>query len=392
MYTKKLIATYALLGFISGLLGSQVGNLINNDKVVTQETRTVVVEESDYVDAIETVSPSVVSIIASKNVQQFFTSPDDFFNPFAVPRLREVPGQQQEIGGGTGFVVSEDGLVVTNKHVISDEEAEYTVIMNDGKTYFAEVLSKDPANDLAVIQLFEDEERNKKVSGLTAVKLGDSDTTKVGSQVLAIGNALAEFENTSTAGIISAKGRQITAGNQQGGDSSLLSGLLQTDAAINPGNSGGPLVNIAGMVIGVNTAVASDANGIGFAIPINDVKPVIESIKKYGKIVRPYLGVRYTQLSPQISAQLNLDLDYGAYLSDDLVNGLPAILADSPAARGGLKVGDIITNIENKKLNKDNSLQSIVRDYQPDDEISVTVWRDDSEVTLTIKLGEFKNE
>lgn len=391
MENKKIIVASVILGFVAGLLGGQFGNLINNTEVPTQ-TKTVIVEESDYVDAIEKVSPSVVSIVATKNVQQFFISPNEFFNPFAQPELREAPGQEQEVGGGTGFVVSEDGLVVTNKHVVSDDEAQYTAIMNDGETYFAQVISKDPANDLAVVQLYEDEKLSKKVKDLVAVEFGDSDAMKVGSQVLAIGNALAEFENTSTAGIVSAKGRQITASNQNGSDSSLLSGLIQTDAAINPGNSGGPLVNLAGLVVGVNTAVASQANGIGFAIPVNDLKPVIESVKKYGKIVRPYLGVRYTQITPQIAEQLSLDIDYGAYLSDDLVNGLPAILPDGPAAKGGLKVGDVITKVNGKKIDDDHSLQSVVRDYQPGDKVDVSVWRDGSEIQLTITLGEFENQ
>lgn len=391
MDTKKTLAVYVLVGFLSGLLGSQVGTLFNSNESVEPVAKTIVVEESDYVSAIEKVAPSVVSIVATKNVQQFFISPEDFFNPFARPQVREIPGQEQEVGGGTGFVVSSDGLVVTNKHVVSDDEAEYTAIMNDGTTYFAKVLSKDPANDLAVIRLFENEGHTNKVKGLTAVELGDSDTAKVGSQVLAIGNALAEFENSSTAGIISAKGRQITASGQDGSNSSLLSGLIQTDAAINPGNSGGPLVNLAGMVVGVNTAVASQANGIGFAIPINDVRPIIESVEKYGRIVRPYLGVRYTQLSPQIAEQLNIGIDYGAYLGDDLANNLPAVLPNGPAEKAGLRVGDVITKIGNKKIDKDTPLQSIVRDYQPGDKVEITVWRNGSEEVRTVTLGEFEN-
>lgn len=382
---------YVLTGFIAGFIGSQFGTLINTSSDTQVQNKTIVVEESDYVDAIEKVSPSVVSIVATKNVQQFFINPEDLFNPFARPQLREIPGQEQEVGGGTGFVVSDDGLVLTNKHVVSDDDAAYTAIMNDGTTYFAKVISKDPSNDLAVIRLYEDEDHKREVKDLTAVELGDSDQTKIGSQVLAIGNALAEFQNTSTAGIISAKGRQITAGSQNGGESSLLSGLIQTDAAINPGNSGGPLVNLAGQVVGVNTAVASDATGIGFAIPINDVKPVLESIEKYGEIVRAYLGVRYTLLNPQISQQLGLELDYGAYLADDLSQNLPAIVNDSPADRAGFKVGDIITEVEGEQIDKNNNLQSVVRDFIPGDKILVKVWRDGSEVELNVTLGEFEN-
>jgi serine protease Do len=310
--------------------------------------------------------------------------------------LEQAPEQQtdsvkRKIGGGTGFIISADGLVLTNKHVIADSQAEYSVLLSDGTTMYATVLSKDPINDLAFIQLYTDQDRSDKPSELIPVELGNSDKLQVGSKVIAIGNALSEFDNTTTSGIISGLGRSITASNGNG-STSRLSNLLQTDASINPGNSGGPLVNILGQVIGINTAIAQSANGIGFAIPINEAKAVVKSVQEFGKIVRPMLGVRYVEISQEIATELELPVDYGAFLQDDIARGVRSVLEDGPADKAGLRGGDIILAINGVALNQSTSLQREIAKFMPADTIKLTIYRADKEIDINVKLGEFSAE
>lgn len=383
-----------IFGFGAGLLANFI-NLTPDDKVASDQNhkqQIVIEENSAYINAIEEVGPSVVSIVATKDIEVFFTQPYSFFGPFGRFEDSELDSETitREIGGGTGFIVTENGLVVTNKHVVEDVEAEYSVFLNDGSKFYVEVLDTDPNNDIAVLQLYEDQEFNKKAQDLNPVKLGDSDSSKVGSRVLAIGNALSEFDNTSTVGIISAKNRQITATNQFGFNASTLRGLIQTDAAINPGNSGGPLVNIAGEVIGVNTAVAADANGISFAIPINDVKPIIESILEFGEVVRPFIGIRYIMINEQIAEELGLGQYEGAYLSDDVANRIPAVVPDSPADKAGLKTGDIIISINDEKINETNDIATVIREFMPGDRIRLAYVRDGIENEVELELNKFE--
>jgi len=366
------------------------------------KAQTFAVEESNYISAIEKVSPSVVSIVATKDVEVFLTQPFSFFGPFGsdpffgqqAPNIPERESEKvtKKIGGGTGFVVSEDGLVLTNKHVVADEEADYTVFLNDETKYYAKLVSKDPSNDIAVIQLYKDEAREEKVSDLVAVNLGDSEATPIGSHLLAIGNALGEFQNTSTAGILSARDRSITAGDSNGQNASALNNLLQTDAAINPGNSGGPLVNLQGEVIGINTAVAQQANGIGFAIPINEVKSVIESVKEFGEIIRPYVGIHYTMISDDIANELGLGKKGGAYLANDIQHGVAAVVKDSPADKAGLKANDLILKIDDEEINEENTLIQAVSKFKPEDKVKFLVLRDGAEIEVEVTLEKFENE
>lgn len=405
---KRLLAYAAGITLISGFIGGSMGYRIADTggvqplKNVTEERQYI--EESDYTAAIQKVSPSVVSIIQSKDVQAYYEQPypflqgDPFFDQFF--RQRVVPQQQpkqqvppttkkQKIGGGSGFIVTSDGLVITNRHVVDDPAADYTVILSDGREYKGEIVSKDSLNDLAVVRIKpKDDGKSPKISSLPVVEFGDSDILKVGQRVLAIGNALGEYQNTVTAGIVSATGRQITASDRAGQDETL-SGLLQTDAAINPGNSGGPLVNIKGQVIGVNVAIASSANSIGFAIPFNDVKPVVDSVQRTGKIVRPFIGVRYQILTDDKAKELQLDgVNDGALLVGDEARGEVAVIPGGPADKAGLKKGDVILEIDERKITQEYTLQQAIRNKNPGDKVQLKVWVSGKITDKTLTLGE----
>lgn len=278
-------------------------------------------------------APSVVSIIVSKDVQTYKTDPFGFFyEPSGTVR--------RKVGGGTGFFVTKDGLVLTNKHVVSDPSASYTIITSAGEEFNGKVLAFDPTTDLAMVQAYD--ASGKKLSGRNPVAFVDaSDSMEVGDFLIAIGNALAEFKNTVTFGVVSALGRTIEAGDVGSQETELLTGLIQTDAAINPGNSGGPLVNLDGKVIGINTAIASNANGLGFAIPLSgkEVKYLIDSVQKSGVIKRAFVGVRTAPLTPEVAKSLNLSITSG----DLIANSPDAIVPKSPAEKAGLTSGDIIT-------------------------------------------------
>lgn len=409
MTEKKLLTYAAVIAVLSGVVGGSIGYRAAGSgdsqplKNVTQERQYI--EESDYTDAIQKVSSSVVSIIQTKDIQTYYQQPypflynDPFFQQFfgqqfAIPQQQQPKQQQQppttkkqKIGGGSGFIVTGDGLVITNRHVVDDPSADYTVILSDGREFKGEVVGKDSLNDLAVVRI-KSKDDGAKVSSLPVVEFGDSDILKVGQRVLAIGNALGEYQNTVTAGIISATGRHITA-SDGAGQGETLSGLLQTDAAINPGNSGGPLVNIKGQVIGVNVAIAASANSIGFAIPFNDVKPIVESVQKTGKIVRPFIGVRYQILTDDKAKTLGLQgVTDGALLVGDEAKGEFAVIPGGPGDKAGLKKGDVILEIEGKKITQDYSLQQAIRSKKPGEAIKLKVWTGGKTLEKTLTLGE----
>lgn len=362
----------------------------------------VVDNEANVVDVVEHTSPSVVSIVVSKYVSQYYgTSPrspfdNDFFEEFFGPwpfddQFEQQPApqekkQKQQVGGGTGFVISaSDKLVLTNKHVVLDEEAEYTVVTNEGDTYEAEVLARDPFNDIAVLKIASNE------FNLDEVTLGDSDSLQIGQTVIAIGNALGEYRNTVTKGVISGIGRRVVAGDAMG-QSEVLENVIQTDAAINFGNSGGPLINLSGQVIGINTAISRAGQLIGFAIPISQAKTVMESIAKYGKIVRPFLGVRYVLINEKIAKANNLDINYGALIVRGSSPENLAIIPGAPADKAGLVENDIILEIDGTKITESNSLARQIQKYQPGDDITLTVLHDGEEKTITATLEEYKEK
>jgi serine protease Do len=349
------------------------------------------------IKAVEKINPAVVSIVVSKYVSSYYsleTYPfgDDFFNdffndPFRGPSIptpvpnKEQPKEKQEVGGGTGFVVSAaEGLILTNKHVVTDEEAEYSVITNEGKKYEAEVLARDPFNDMAILKI--------SAIDLPEIKLGDSDQIKLGESVIAIGNALGEFRNTVTKGVISGISRRIEAGDNYG-RLEVLEDVIQTDAAINFGNSGGPLINLQGEVIGINTAISSQGQLIGFAIPINQAKQVINSVKEHGRIIRPFLGVRYVIINKEIAEENNLPYDYGALIiKGEKITDL-AVIPGSPANKAGLEENDIILEIEGKKITQNNSLAKEIQKHQPGEEISLKVYHQGEEKEIKAVLDEY---
>lgn len=348
-------------------------------------------EEVAATEVVKRASPAVVSIIVTKDLSKInqgspFISPfNDFFFQFPgfefnFPRATPPRGKQ-EVGGGTGFIISADGMVLTNRHVVDDTEAEYTVLLNDGKKYNATVLARDPVLDLAVVKI--------EAKSLPTLPLGDSDMLQIGESVIAIGNALGEFRNTVTKGVVSGIGRTITASSGSG-ESEVIEGAIQTDAAINPGNSGGPLLNLQGQVVGVNTAVSQEGQLIGFAQPINEAKRVIDSVKKYGKIVRPYVGVRYVLINEQIKQANQLSVDYGALITrgEDRVD--LAVMPGSPADKAGLVENDIILELDSQKIDEGHSLARLIVQKAPGDTVTLLILHKGEEKEVKVKLEEFK--
>ena len=354
-------------------------------------------EEGLIVSSVEKASDSVVSIIVSKDVPKvsgFFSDPffnDPFFNPFGFrqqnnPDNNDNNGgdsqtEKREIGGGTGFIVDSSGYIITNRHVVSEDGAEYTVIFNSGEKIQAQVLAVDSYLDIAVLKV----DKN----GLPALIFGDSDQLKAGQTVIAIGNSLGEFRNTVSKGIISGLKRNIEAGDgfQQ---SEALEEVIQTDAAINPGNSGGPLLNLYGQVIGVNVAMAQGAENIGFAIPANQIKQIYQTVKETGKIARPYLGVRYVILNKTIQKENNLDYDYGALVvRGEKITDL-AVLPNSPADKAGIMENDIILEIDGQKITAESDLASLIRKKKIGDSLNLKVYSKGKEKNITVVLEEGK--
>jgi serine protease Do len=349
-------------------------------------TRTVSQSENAVVDAVKEANPAVVAITISKNVPTYERYYDNTPSPLTdlwgmIPQVRQNGTKLQEVGGGSGFLVSSDGFIVTNKHVVADESAQYTVFTNDGKKYDAKVVGRDPILDLAVIKI--------DGSGFESLNFADSDQVEVGQTAIAIGNALAEFRNTVSVGVVSGLARTITASDSQGGTESLEQ-LIQTDAGINPGNSGGPLLNLSGEVIGVNVAVADGANSIGFALNANSVKNVVESVKKNGRIIRPYLGVRFAPVTPELKQQNNLSVDYGAVVLGGSTPADLAVIPGSPADKAGIQANDIILEVDGQKIDDQHTLQSLVGAKKVGDKVSLKILSKGSEKNVSVTLEEMK--
>ena len=338
---------------------------------------------SPIIKAAKKVCPAVITIVISKDlpkIEGFYMLPFGG-SELMMPKIKDGKTESTKIGGGSGFIVSPDGLIITSRHVVEDLEAAYTVILEPQKKYPAKVLGRDPINDIAIIKI---EEKN-----LPHLQLGDSDKIELGQEVLAVGNALGEFHDTLSAGIVSGLSRYIQATNEFTRQAERLRGLIQTDAAINPGNSGGPLVNMSGKVLGINTAMVMGAQNIGFAIPINYAKEDLEEIKKYGRIKIPFLGVKYIILTKEISEKNKLPVDYGALIVRETLGESP-VISGSAAQKSGLKEFDIILEAKGKKITTDNTLSEILQSSEIDDEIDLKVLRDNKEITIKAKLEEKK--
>lgn len=347
--------------------------------------------EEAIIEAVEKVAPAVVSIIVSKDLPVLEKCPYDpfsdlpeefrqFFGPFEFYQTCPKGTKRQEIGGGTGFIISKEGLILSNKHVVSDKDASYTVLTNDGKKYDAKILALDPVQDLAIIKI--------NVSGLDlpVVKLGNSDNLRLGQTVIAIGNALGEFRNTVSVGIVSGLARKLIASG--GNFREVIEGAIQTDAAINRGNSGGPLLNLSGEVIGINTAIAMGAQNIGFAIPINKAKRAIESVKATGKIAIPFLGIRYYLITEEMAEREKLPVKKGI-----IVRGTeegPGVIPDSPAAKAGIQAEDIILEVDNQKIDENNTFSSLILKYKVGDTIELKILRAGKEMKIKATLEERK--
>lgn len=398
LFFITLICSIVFSSIVAGAVGFWAGSLSQKtDELNLLQDRNIVKvnEESDVVSVVEKVSPAVVSIIITKNlpkIEEYYFNPfgdDDFFNRFfgddffnfGIPQYRQNGTEEREIGGGTGFIITSDGYIVTNKHVVADEEAEYTVMMNDESKYDAEVVARDPTTDFAVLKI--------EGKDFPTIELGDSDELKVGQTVIAIGNALGEFRNTVSVGVISGLSRSITASSFGFGSENLV-GVIQTDASINHGNSGGPLLNLAGQVIGINTAIAQDAQNIGFAIPINEVKNSIESVKEYGKIIKPWLGVRYIMINKSLAESNKLDVDYGALIIRGEEKTDLAVIPGSPADKAGLVENDIILEVNGEKIDQDYPLMKAIAKFKPGDEITLKVLHKGEEKEVKVRLEELK--
>jgi len=377
-------------GFVGGLLHGRYGVLFTeyflpSSQKVNEESRIKIISEDSTVvpDLVEKNSKGVVSIVISKDVPKVRSSQDLFFNfPFSSPfnsRPQSTETERRQIGSGSGFFVSPDGLIVTNKHVVSDEDAEYTVILEDRSEHKATVLARDPSNDIALIKI--------EGAGYPALTLGDSDAIRVGETIIVIGNPLGEFENSVSRGIVSGLQRNLEAGSGQG-DFEYLSDIIQVDAAINPGNSGGPLFNLSGAVIGVNVAMAQGAENIGFALPINQVKRIAEQVRVTGKMSFPYLGIRSLVLNDELQKKTNLPFNYGALVLRGETATDFAVVPGSPAEKAGIMENDIVLEIDGKKIDEKHSILYYLGQYAVGDTVTVTLWQKGETKKISVILEE----
>lgn len=351
-------------GFFGSWLSSNVATNSSSLNPEVDGNMTMTDEEADLAELVKSVSPSVVSIVTTQ------TAGRGYF-------------QQEYEGAGTGIVISSDGYILTNKHVVEGASG-LEIVATDGTRYEdVQVVGSDPLNDIAFLKI-------RNVSDLPVATLGDSGTVRVGQRVFAIGNSLGQYQNTVTSGIISGLGRPVVASaDELGTRVESLTDLLQTDAAINPGNSGGPLINMAGQVVGINTAIVSDAQSIGFAIPINASKGLIRGVLADGTIQKAYIGVQYTAITPDVRAEFDLPVPRGAYVQPG--GRTPAVVQGSPADRAGVRVGDIITKVNDKEVGVHGGLGSLISEFLPGEKATLTVVRDGRTEELSLTLGSYSS-
>lgn len=340
--------------------------------------------KSPIVDIAKKVCPAVITVIVSKDLpmaENFYSFP--YGNKeYVMPKLQKGQKgkvQKTKIGGGSGFIISENGYIFTSNHVVSDTTADYTVILDPKHKYPAKVLSRNPINDTAVLKIEGD--------NFPFLELADSNMIQLGEEVLAVGNALGEFTDTLSVGIVSGLSRFITAFGGIENQMQNLRGLIQTDAAINPGNSGGPLINMEGKVIGINTATIQGAQNIGFAIPINYAKKDLDEVLKYGKIIMPFLGVKYVLVSKEMAEANKLPVNDGAIVVREAL-GEPPVVKGSAAEKAGIKEWDIITDCNGEKITTKNPLANILQKCKIGEKTQMTVLRDGKKIEIAVKLEE----
>jgi len=340
---------------------------------------------SDVIDVVSAADPAVVSIVITKDVPKLeqIVQQDGQNSPFGIfgwgqPQYRQNGTEEKEIGGGSGFLVSDDGYIVTNAHVVSDADAKYSVLLNDESTHNATVIAADAVLDIAVLKI--------DASNLAYLEFGDSDTIRVGQSVVAIGNALGQFRNTVSVGVISGVSRSITAGSSTG--SELLSDVLQTDAAINPGNSGGPLLDLSGHVIGVNVATSGGGENISFSLQSNTVKATVDAIRQTGHVVQPYLGVRYIMLTKDYAVANALSVTNGALVIRGENGKTLAVVPGSPADKAGIEENDIIVEVDGVVLDDTHPLATVLRQKTVGNAVSLKILHDGAEKMVTATLEE----
>lgn len=372
-----LIILFSIFSWIFASIGTFYFLMqVNNNNKIPQETEKKVVQtteikelENTLTNIVWELSPSIVSIIIEKDLAVYKSDPYGFFQ-------QKVGSITQKVGGGTGFFITKDGKIITNKHVVSDKEAKYIVITSDDKEYEAEVLAFDPLTDLAVLQIISDE-------NFTLLEfINEKSEIKIGQFVLAIGNALAEFQNSVSFWVVSGLGRNIQASQES------LAGLIQTDTAINPWNSGWPLINMDGKVLGINTAIFDGAEGIGFAIQVSQKKIdfMLDSIAKYGVIKRPLIGVNFFPVTEALARDRNLVDSYGAYV----LEWTGSVMPWSSAEKAGIKPQDTILEVDGKKITLENSLQSQIQNKIPWEKVTLMIRNKNGEIReLELELGAY---
>jgi len=345
--------------------------------------------QSRLTQTIKKVMPAVVSIIISKQLAQVEKSLGQEIMPY-LPFSGETPKIPDElidshgmvkVGSGSGFIVDAKGIILTNKHVIADKEADYVVYTDDGRKFSTEILARDPIEDVAILKI--------PTKDLPIVRLGDSSKIELGEPVLAIGNALGIFKNTVSSGIVSGLSRAIQAVAALNIPLQELRGLIQTDAAINPGNSGGPLINVKGEAIGINVAVVFGAQNLSFALPINAAKRDLRDLNDYGRIKRPMLGLRYITIDDNLREKMGLAVDYGALILNQGPHS-HAIIQGSPAYRAGLQEKDIVLECNGQKITRDKTIQDFLEEMAVGDMVQLKVLRKRREFEVKVALSERK--
>ena len=392
------VALAALVGSLGGaavtlvLVGSPgLQSLVGGvgDDLSDQEVESRIVElieeESATIAVVERITPAVVSIVVKKERGDVYADTGAvFMSPFYYAEPLDEAGAAElvEVSSGTGFFVTSDGYILTNRHVVDEEGVTFFVVTNDGEELVAELVDIDPFQDIAILRV--------EGEGFPVVTLGDSSGIRIGQTVIAIGNTLSEFRNTVTKGVISGINRRVTAGDSY--NTEVSEEAIQTDAAINPGNSGGPLINLLGEVIGINTAVSYEGESVGFAIPINEATRAIEDVQAFGRIIRPWLGVRYVLVEPDATTDQNIEYEVGAMIVSGSQPGEVGVFSGSPADLAGLIEQDVIIAVDGVNLSEDQALAELISAYHPGDIVTLSVLRDGVLMDILLTLAEYGEE